>query len=43
MLDGEVGQNSLYKLENQNLDGLVYWGNGFRDVQIIKSHLFSKV
>ena len=32
MLDGEVGQNLLYKLENQNLVGLVYWENGYRDV-----------
>lgn len=32
VLDGEVGQKFLDKLEDQNLVGLAYWENGFRDV-----------
>lgn len=32
VLDGEVGQKFLEKLESQNLVGLAYWENGFRDV-----------
>lgn len=32
VLDGEVGQKFLDKLESQNLVGLAYWENGFRDV-----------
>lgn len=32
VLDGEVGQKFLDKLEAQNLVGLAYWENGFRDV-----------
>lgn len=32
VLDGEVGQKFLDKLESQNLMGLAYWENGFRDV-----------
>ncbi|OLO26385.1 ABC transporter substrate-binding protein [Alkalihalophilus pseudofirmus] len=32
VLDGEVGQKFLGKLENQNLVGLAYWENGFRDL-----------
>jgi len=32
VLDGEVGQKILDKLEDQNLVGLAYWENGFRDV-----------
>ncbi|RBW69297.1 TRAP transporter substrate-binding protein [Bacillus taeanensis] len=32
VLDGEVGQGFLQKLESQNLVGLSYWENGFRDV-----------
>ena len=32
VLDGEVGQKFLDKLEEQNLVGLAYWENGFRDV-----------
>ncbi|QOR67237.1 TRAP transporter substrate-binding protein [Cytobacillus suaedae] len=32
VLDGEVGQKFLDKLEPQNLVGLAYWENGFRQV-----------
>lgn len=32
VLDGEVGQKFLDKLTDQNLVGLAYWENGFRDV-----------
>ncbi len=32
VLDGEVGQELLQKLESQNLVGLSYWENGFRDL-----------
>jgi TRAP-type transport system periplasmic protein len=32
VLDGEVGQKFLQKLEDQNLVGLAYWENGFRNV-----------
>ena len=32
VLDGEVGQDLLKKLESQNLVGLSYWENGFRDL-----------
>lgn len=32
VLDGEVGQKFLEKLESQNLVGLAYWENGFRNV-----------
>jgi TRAP-type transport system periplasmic protein len=32
VLDGEVGQKFLKKLEDQNLVGLAYWENGFRNV-----------
>lgn len=32
VLDGEVGQELLTKLEDQNLVGLSYWENGFRDL-----------
>jgi tripartite ATP-independent transporter DctP family solute receptor len=32
VLDGEVGQKFLEKLSDQNLVGLSYWENGFRDV-----------
>lgn len=32
VLDGEVGQKFLEKLTDQNLVGLSYWENGFRDV-----------
>ncbi|REJ08827.1 TRAP transporter substrate-binding protein [Halobacillus trueperi] len=32
VLDGEVGQELLGKLEEQNLVGLAYWENGFRDL-----------
>lgn len=32
VLDGEVGQKFLDKLEDQNLIGLSYWENGFRQV-----------
>lgn len=32
VLDGEVGQEFLAKLEDQDLVGLAYWENGFRDV-----------
>lgn len=32
VLDGEVGQKFLDKLEDQSLVGLAYWENGFRDV-----------
>ncbi|SFK17099.1 tripartite ATP-independent transporter solute receptor, DctP family [Halobacillus dabanensis] len=32
VLDGEVGQELLGKLEEQNLVGLSYWENGFRDL-----------
>ncbi|MCM3744046.1 TRAP transporter substrate-binding protein [Sporosarcina luteola] len=32
VLDGEVGQKFLDKLDSQNLVGLAYWENGFRDV-----------
>ena len=32
VLDGEVGQKLLDKLEDQNLVGLAYWENGFRNV-----------
>lgn len=32
VLDGEVGQKLLDKLADQNLVGLAYWENGFRDV-----------
>lgn len=32
VLDGEVGQKFLDMLEDQNLVGLAYWENGFRDV-----------
>ena len=32
VLDGEVGQKFLDKLSDQNLVGLAYWENGFRDV-----------
>lgn len=32
VLDGEVGQGFLEKLESQNLVGLAYWENGFRNV-----------
>lgn len=32
VLDGEVGQKILQKLEDQNLVGLAYWENGFRNV-----------
>ncbi|UOQ45066.1 TRAP transporter substrate-binding protein [Halobacillus salinarum] len=32
VLDGKVGQGILKKLESQNLVGLAYWENGFRDV-----------
>ncbi len=32
VLDGQVGQDILKKLEDQNLVGLAYWENGFRDV-----------
>ncbi|MCD8510779.1 MAG: TRAP transporter substrate-binding protein [Bacillus sp. (in: Bacteria)] len=32
VLDGEVGQNLLAKLDNQNLVGLAYWENGFRNL-----------
>ncbi|MGO4887469.1 TRAP transporter substrate-binding protein [Anaerobacillus sp. MEB173] len=32
VLDGEVGQEFLDMLPNQNLVGLAYWENGFRDL-----------
>lgn len=32
VLDGEVGQKFLNMLEDQNLVGLAYWENGFRDI-----------
>ncbi|MFG6147824.1 TRAP transporter substrate-binding protein [Halobacillus sp. B23F22_1] len=32
VLDGEVGQDLLTKLEDQDLVGLTYWENGFRDL-----------
>lgn len=32
VLDGEVGQKFLDMLEDQNLVGLAYWENGFRDL-----------
>ncbi|OLO42473.1 ABC transporter substrate-binding protein [Alkalihalophilus pseudofirmus] len=32
VLDGEVGQMMLEKLDDQNLVGLAYWENGFRDL-----------
>ncbi|MEB1806728.1 MAG: TRAP transporter substrate-binding protein [Bacillaceae bacterium] len=32
VLDGEVGQMMLDKLDDQNLVGLAYWENGFRDL-----------
>jgi TRAP-type transport system periplasmic protein len=32
VLDGEVGQRLLGKLADQNLIGLAYWENGFRNV-----------
>ncbi len=32
VLDGEVGQKFLKKLEDQDLMGLAYWENGFRNV-----------
>jgi len=32
VLDGEVGKKILDKLESQNLVGLAYWENGYRDV-----------
>ncbi|MFC4323647.1 TRAP transporter substrate-binding protein [Litchfieldia salsa] len=32
VLDGEVGQKFLEKLESQDLVGLAYWENGFRQV-----------
>jgi tripartite ATP-independent transporter DctP family solute receptor len=32
VLDGEVGQSLLEKLPDQNLVGLAYWENGFRDL-----------
>ncbi|WP_053218271.1 TRAP transporter substrate-binding protein [Virgibacillus senegalensis] len=32
VLDGEVGQKILKKLESKDLVGLTYWENGFRDV-----------
>jgi TRAP-type transport system periplasmic protein len=32
VLDGEVGQELLDMLEDQNLIGLAYWENGFRDL-----------
>lgn len=32
VLDGEVGQSFLDKLEPQNLVGLAYWENGFRNL-----------
>ncbi|WP_368503916.1 TRAP transporter substrate-binding protein [Alkalihalophilus sp. As8PL] len=32
VLDGEVGQSFLDKLEDQNLMGLAYWENGFRNL-----------
>ncbi|MDC3412190.1 TRAP transporter substrate-binding protein [Aquibacillus sp. 3ASR75-11] len=32
VLDGEVGQKFLDKLEDQNLVGLAYWENGFRNL-----------
>lgn len=32
VLDGEVGQKFLDMLEDQNLVGLAYWENGFRDI-----------
>ncbi|MFC7062164.1 TRAP transporter substrate-binding protein [Halobacillus seohaensis] len=32
VLDGEVGQDLLKKLESQDLVGLSYWENGFRDL-----------
>lgn len=32
VLDGEVGQKFLDMLEDQNLVGLAYWENGFRNV-----------
>jgi TRAP-type transport system periplasmic protein len=32
VLDGEVGQKFLNMLEDQQLVGLAYWENGFRDV-----------
>ncbi|MGJ9385624.1 TRAP transporter substrate-binding protein [Salipaludibacillus sp. CF4.18] len=32
VLDGEVGQKFLDKLDDQNLKGLAYWENGFRDL-----------
>ncbi|WP_345243155.1 TRAP transporter substrate-binding protein [Pontibacillus salipaludis] len=32
VLDGETGQKILDKLEGQDLKGLAYWENGFRDL-----------
>ena len=32
VLDGKVGQKLLKKLDDQNLVGLAYWENGFRNV-----------
>ncbi|WP_280770442.1 TRAP transporter substrate-binding protein [Salipaludibacillus daqingensis] len=32
VLDGEVGQKFLDMLDDQNLKGLAYWENGFRDL-----------
>jgi tripartite ATP-independent transporter DctP family solute receptor len=32
VLDGEIGQSLLDKLEAQNLVGLAYWENGFRNL-----------
>ncbi|WP_328703135.1 TRAP transporter substrate-binding protein [Alkalihalobacterium elongatum] len=32
VLDGDVGQMMLDKLDDQNLVGLAYWENGFRDL-----------
>jgi TRAP-type transport system periplasmic protein len=37
VLDGEVGQKFLDKLEAQNLVGLSYWENGFRQVSNSKT------
>ncbi|MEW9053265.1 MAG: TRAP transporter substrate-binding protein [Neobacillus sp.] len=41
VLDGEVGQKFLDKLESQNLVGLAYWENGFRQVSNSKKAIAS--
>ena len=41
VLDGEVGQKFLDKLSDQNLVGLSYWENGFRQVSNSKTPIAS--